>query len=188
MFSRLIKIAVFTLLTYFLQATVAYHLALWDIAPNLALAMIAIVSVALGRKYTFLVSLAIGYLLEIMMPMLNYINLILYPVCAMLGALAFSDKSERKLEEERTTDKRRKMLHPHLRTPLCAMLSVLVFEAVHMLYIYLNGVAWDVGHITRAMINVIYTTVLSAVLQFPVRWWFGMYRKRDRQARQKKQE
>ena len=188
MFSRLIKVAVFTLLTYLMQATVAYHLALWDIAPNLALAMIAIVSVALGRKYTFLVSLAVGYLLEIMMPMLNYINLILYPVCAMLGALAFSDKSERKLEEERTADKRTKTLNPHLRTPLCALLSVLVFESVHLLYIYLNGVTWDQGHIARALINVLYTTVLSAALQVPVRWWFGMYPKREKRMRQKKSE
>ena len=51
-------------------------------------------------------SLSIGYLLEIMLPALDYINLILYPVCAMLGALVFSDKSERKLEEERAQGKR----------------------------------------------------------------------------------
>ena len=57
-----------------------------------------------------------GYLLEIMLPMLDYLALILYPVCCMLGALAFSDKSERRLEEERAAGRRARQLeppHPH---------------------------------------------------------------------------
>ena len=80
--------------------------AIGGVAPNFAIAIIAVVSIALGRKYTFMMSLAVGYLMEIMMPSLDYIYLILYPVCAMLGALAFSDKSERRMEEERTTTRK----------------------------------------------------------------------------------
>lgn len=176
MFSKLVKVTVLTLLAYLLQATTAIHLSIWDIAPNLALSIVAIVSVGLGRKYTFFMSLAVGYLLEIMLPSLEYINLILYPVCAMLGALAFSDKSERRLEEERSTGKRSIMLHPHLRTPLCAIVSILVFELVHLIYIYLSGVVLEGDHILRALLDVVYSALITGLLQFPVRWWLGIYK------------
>lgn len=176
MYVKLFKVTLFTLLTYLLQATVAQYISVWDVAPNIALALIAIVTVCLGRKYTFLMSLTVGYLLEIMLGMLDYINLVLYPVCAMIGALAFSDKSERKLEEERTTGRRSVRLNAHLRTPLCAMLSVGVFEAVHLIYIYLSGVSIDSSHITRAIIDVVYSTLIAGVLQFPVRLWMGTYK------------
>lgn len=176
MFKKGIKFAILTLLCYLLQSTLAQYLSVWDVAPDLALAIIAVVSVALGRKYTFFMSLAVGYLLEVMLPALDYINLILYPVCAMLGALAFSDKSERKLEEERSMGKRGGNLPAHLRTLLCAMLSMLVFEAVHLLYIYLSGIQLDFGHYRRAIISVVYTTLLAGILQFPIRWWLGIYK------------
>ncbi|MDD3334303.1 MAG: hypothetical protein PHI98_02190 [Eubacteriales bacterium] len=176
MFGKVIKIAVLSLLTYLLQATTAEYLALWNVAPNLALMMIAIVSVALGRKYTFVVALLVGYLLEIMIPMLEYLNLILYPVAAMLGAMVFSDKSERKLGAEFTIGKHGTQLNPHLRTPLCAGLSCLIFEGVHLLYTYLAGVALTAGHWERTIVSVVYTTLLTGLIQFPVRWWLGVYK------------
>ncbi len=176
MLSKLFKVSLLTLLTYLLQATVAQTISVWDVAPNIALAIIAVITVCLGRKYTFLMALAVGYLLEIMLGMLDYINLIIYPVCAMIGALAFSDKSERKLEEERTTGKHSVTLNAHLRTPLCAALSVGVFEAVHLFYIYLSGVQPDSGHFIRAAVDIVYSTVISGVLQFPIRLWMGTYR------------
>jgi len=175
-FKKGLKFAILTLLCYLLQASVAGYLAVWDVAPNLALAIIAVVSVAMGRKYTFFISLTVGYLLEIMLPALEYINLILYPVCALLGALVFSDKSERKLEEERSLGKRGGNMPPHLRTILCALLSVSLFEAVNLLYIYLNGIQLDLGHYQRAVISILYTTALAAVFQFPIRWWLGTYK------------
>lgn len=172
-----LKFAVLTLLAYLLQSTTAIYLAVWGIAPNIALAMVAVVTVALGRKYTFLMALTIGYLLEIMLPVLDYINLVLYPVCAMLGALAFSDKGERKLEEERSLGKRRMgNLPAHLRTLLCALLSILVYESVLLMYIYLNGILIDGDQLQRALISVVYTTLLAGALQFPIRWWLGIYK------------
>ena len=170
------KFGLLTLVCYLLQASVASHIAIWDVAPNLALAIIAVVSVAFGRKYTFFMSVAVGYFLEVMLPALEYINLILYPVCALLGALVFSDKSERKLEEERSLGKRGGNLPAHLRTILCALLSIALFEAVHLLFIYLNGIQLDFGHYQRAIISIVYTTALAAVLQFPIRWWLGTYK------------
>lgn len=176
MFAKLFKVIVLTLLAYLLQATVSQHISLWDVGPTIALSLIAVVTVALGRKYTFMMSLTVGYLLEIMLPELDYLSLILYPVCSMLGALVYSDKSERTMEEERSTGRRRRMLHAHLRTPLCAALSALIYEAVHLFYISLNGVALDGGHYARAFVNIAYTAVLAGVLQFPIRWWLGIYR------------
>ena len=176
MFGKLLKVALLTVLSYLLQTTAAVHISLWDVAPNIALALVSVVTIGLGRKYTFFMSLTIGYLREIMMPSLGYIDLLLYPVCAMLGALAFSDKSERKLEEERSTGKRALMPHAHIRTPLCAAVSVLVYEGVHLVYIYLDGVFIDSSHIFRGLVDVLYSTLLAGVLQFPIRWWLGVYR------------
>lgn len=176
MLKKLFKVFLLTLLTYLLQATVADHITIGGVAPNIALAIIAVATVCLGRKYTFMISLSVGYLLEIMLTTLNYISLILYPVCCMLGALIFSDKSERKLEEERTAGKRGDQMNPHLRTPLCAALSVSVFEGVSLIYTYLSGVSLDAGHWGRALMCVVYTTVLCAAIQFPIRWWMGTYK------------
>jgi len=53
---------------------------------------------------------------------------------------------------------------------------MLVFEAVHLLYIYLSGIQLDFGHYQRAFISVAYTTLLAGVLQFPIRWWLGIYK------------
>ena len=176
MIKKGLKLALMTLLAYLLQTTASGYLSIADVAPNLALALLAIISVAYSRKFTFMSSLTVGYLMEVMLPALDYMNLILYPVCAMLGALAFSDKSERKLEEERSLGKRAGNWPAHLRTPLSALVSISVFEAVNLLYIYLNGVSIDGGHIGRALIDVFYTTALAGVLQFPFRWWLGMYK------------
>lgn len=177
MFKKGLKFALLTLLCYLLQSTASYYMAIGNVAPNIALAIIAAVSVAMGRKYTFFMSVTVGYLLEIMMPALDYINLILYPVCALLGALAFSDKSERKLEEERSLGKRAGNMPAHLRTILCGLVSILVFEGVNLFYIYLNGITLDASHLQRALLSVAYTTALTAVLQFPIRWWLGLYKR-----------
>ncbi|MFH1512770.1 MAG: hypothetical protein ABIG45_05415 [Bacillota bacterium] len=176
MIKRGIQFAILSLLAYLLQSAVARHVAIAGVAPNFAIAIIAVVSIALGRKYTFVISLAVGYLMEIMMPALDYIYLILYPVCAMLGALAFADKSERRMEEERTSGKKVVRLPAHIRTMLCAMLSILVFESVNLLYIYLSGIRPDMGHYSRALISALYTTLLAGLLQFPIRHWLNIRR------------
>ncbi len=179
MVGKSLKFAFLTLMAYLLQVCVAQRIAIGGIAPNLAMALIAIVSVALGRKYTFVMSMTVGYLLEIMLPALTYISMIAYPVCCILGAMAFSDKSERKLEEERTLGKNAKQLHPHLRTILCALLSISVYEFINVFYTYLTGVALADLPFGRAITDIVYTTVLAAVLQFPVRWWLGIYKLRQ---------
>ena len=181
MFAKLIKTTLLTLLAYLLQATTAQYIAIGGVAPNIALALTAVVTVCLGRKYTFMMSLSIGYLLEIMLPALDYINLLAYPVCAMLGALLFSDKSERRLEEERTQGKRGKQWNPHIRTLLCAGLSVAVFESVNLVYTYLSGVSLDAGHWGRAITDILYTMVIAGAAQFPIRLWMGTYKLRKAQ-------
>ena len=65
----------------------------------------------------------------------------------------------------------------HLRTILCGLVSILVFEGVNLFYIYLNGITLDASHLQRALLSVFYTTALTAVLQFPIRWWLGLYKR-----------
>ncbi len=176
MLKKGLKFAILTLLCYLLQSSVAGYLSIANVAPNIALAIISVITVAMGRKYTFIMAFTVGYLLEIMLPALDYINLILYPICGMLGALAFADKSERKLEEARTMNKQRGNLPAHLRTLLCALLSISIFELVNLLYIYLNGITLTSANYERTVISILYTTVLAGVLQFPIRWWLGVYK------------
>ncbi len=187
MFARTLKMALLTLLAYLLQATTAQYISVWDVAPNIALAMIAAVTVGFGPMYTLLMSIMVGYLMEIMLAGMQFFNLVLYPVSAMLGALAFADKSERKLEERRAQGRDTRQMHPHLRTPLCAMVSILVFEFIHVIYIYLSGVVIDAGHIQRALVDVVYTTLLAAVFQFPIRAFLGIYRQ-NRENKERHQE
>ncbi|MBE5794501.1 MAG: hypothetical protein E7323_07460 [Clostridiales bacterium] len=186
MLIRTIKLAVLTLLTYLLQATTAQYISVWDVAPNIALAFIAVVTVGFGPMYTLMMSLAVGYLMEIMLAGMQFFNLVLYPVASMLGALAFADKSERSLEERRAQGRDTRQLHPHLRTPLCAMIAILVFEFIHVIYIYLSGVDLDAGHIQRALVDVVYTMLLAAVFQFPIRAYLGIYRQ-NRENRERQQ-
>lgn len=187
MFVKLWKVALLSLLAYLLQATVASHIALWTISPNIALALVSIVSVALGRKYAFHMSLLIGYWFEIMLPMMDYISLIIYPVCAMLGALVFSDKGERKREENISLGKGSKPLHACWRGPLCTALSVLVFEVFYLAYIYLNGVVIGGDQLLRSFINIAYSSAITCVVQVPVRKWLGI-RKAKKAKDEKKQE
>ena len=39
----------------------------------------------------------------------------------------------------------------------------------------------DSGHISRAVIDVVYTMALAGLLQFPIRKWLGVYRLRHAQ-------
>ncbi len=176
MFRKLLKVIVITFLCYLTQVTIASYLTIGGVAPNLALAMLAVVTVCLGRKYVFVMSLWVGYLMELMLPVLDLLQIILYPVAALLGALVFADKTERKLEEEQTAGRKRPQWNPHLRTALCAGLSTSIFEMIHVFYIYLNGVDLESAHIQRAVFCVFYTMAIAFVIQFPIRWWLGIYR------------
>ena len=178
MAAKSLKFLFLMLLAYLLQATVAQRIAIGGIAPNLAMAIIAVIAIAMGRKYAFIMAMATGYLLEIMLPALNYISMIGYPICCSLGAMTFADKTERKLEEERTLGKNTKQLNPHIRTVLCAMMSVGLFEFVNVFYTYLTGVAFADLPFGRAAACILYSAALAGVLQFPIRWWLGTYKLR----------
>lgn len=177
MYIKLIRVGLLTMLTFLVQTTIPSTIAIGNVAPNLALVSLAVVSVGWGRKYTFFMSLFIGYLIEITLPSLNFLNMILYPVSATLGALLFSDKSERALEEKRTPNSALPtQMNPHLRTPLAALVSAAIFEGVHLIYIYLNGVTANADNISRAVTDIVYTTVICIIFQFPLRWILGIYK------------
>ena len=182
MLKKLLKMVLLTLLAYLLQACVSPLIRIREVAPNIALALIAVVSIAMGVKYTLLMSMMVGYLLEIMLPAVSYLNTILYPVCAVLGALVFADKSERKLSENRAAGKKTVQWNPRLRTVLCACMSVMLYEAVYLLYTNLSGVTLDLMRYLRAMMSVAYSTAIAAVAQFPLRRWLGVHKLRRARA------
>ena len=182
MFKKTLKLAILTLLTYLVQATIPPLIPVFDIAPNIAMAVLAVVSIALGIKYTLFMSIIIGYFLEITQPAVNYINTLIYPICAVLIGMIFADKSERKISEDRARQKQTKQLHPLLRTVFCAAVSMALFEFVFLMYTYLSGVTLTFDRFIRALISVLYTTAITAVLQFPLRLSLGIHKQKKKKS------
>ena len=79
------------------------------------------------------------------------------------------------LEEYRTRGKDTRQLNPHIRTMLCAMMSVSLFELVNLVYTHLTGVALADLKYMRAVVDIVYTVLLAGIFQFPIRWWMGVY-------------
>jgi hypothetical protein len=155
------------------------YLAIGSITPNLLFSLIAIVTVAYGRFYTFGVACTAGIIMEAMMGNLPNLYLIAYPAIGQLGSLIFADKTERRLEQERSQGKQGINSDPKLRTLLCVLFDITWFESVHILYIYLNGVDLQWYNFSRAIGSIAYTTAVTALTMLPVRWLLGMYSKKS---------
>ncbi len=175
---RVFRAFLLILIGYLCQVCIMPYLAIGGIAPELLFSLIAIVTVAYGRFYTFGVSCMAGILMEVMIGGLPNLYLIAYPAIALLGSLVFSDKSERKLEQERSQGKPGTNSDTKLRTLLCVLFDIAWFQAVHLMFIYLNGVDLGWLQIGRALGAVAYTAVLTALVLLPIRWLLGMYARR----------
>jgi hypothetical protein len=151
------------------------YLAIDGITPNLLFSLIAVVTVAYGRFYTFGVACTAGIIMEAMIGGLPNLYLITYPAISQLGSLIFADKSERKLEQERSQGKPGTNRDPKLRTLLCVLFDITWFETVHLLFIYLNGADLGLYSFGRAIGSIAYTTAVTALILLPTRWLLGMY-------------
>ena len=85
------------------------------------------------------------------------------------SSFAFADKPLKTLEYERATNRTRKELAPWLRTLLCAILNMLIYEIVNVTYIYLGGYPLTAGHIFRALLAIVLTGLLTLIIMFPLR-------------------
>ncbi len=177
---RVIRAFLLVFVGYLCQVCIMPYMAVGGITPNLLFALIAVSTVAYGRFYTFGIACVAGILMEVMTGGVPSLNVIAYPAIGQLGSLIFADKSERKLEQERSQGKPGTNTNPYLRTILCALFNITWFEAVHLLFIYLNGVSLGWIQYGRALGSITYTAAITALIMVPVRWLLGMYARRAR--------
>ncbi len=157
------------MLGYLCEVCIMPYLKIFGIAPNLLYVIIGVVTVAYGKLRAFWVGLSYGLLMEIMLPSVTFLNLAIYPVTTLFCSFAFADKPLKKIEYERATNKTSKTLPPVLRTVLCTALNVLVYEAVNVTYIFIRGSSLTAGHFLKALLDVLLTSLLCFILQFPLR-------------------
>lgn len=174
---RFFRFMLVVVLGYLCQVCIMPYLAVNNVTPSLLFAVTAIVTVCYGRLRAFWVGSIYGILMEIMLPSITFFNLLLYPVAAIFSSLPFADKSDKRLEYERSLNKKAQNVNPYLRTVLCAGLNTLIYEGINLVYVNLGGTALTLTHISRAVIDVALTMLTAAVLMLPLRRYLGYGRK-----------
>ena len=154
---------------YLFEVCVIPYVKIFGVSPNLLYVVIGIVTVAYGKLRAFWTGIIFGLLMQIMLPSVSYLNLALYSLTALFCSFPFADKALKTIEYERATNRTRKELPPWLRTLLCSLLNILIYEVVNVAYIYLGDEALTFDHILRALLNVVLTGALTALFMFPVR-------------------
>ncbi len=154
---------------YLGQVCIMPYIRIFGVTPNLLYAVIGIVTVAYGKLRAFWVGVSFGLLMQIMCPSVSYLNLALYPLTTLFCSFAFADKPLKTLEYERAMNRKRKELPAWIRTLLCTVLNIFVYEIVQVTYIYLGGSPLTFGHILRALADVLLTGIMTFILMFPVR-------------------
>lgn len=171
-----VKFFLVVLLGYLLQACVMPYLKVGGVTPSLLLAVIAIVTVGYGRLRALWVGAIYGILTETMMPTLTLLNLALYPVSAAFMSMFFADKSEKRLEYERSLGKAGRNVNPYLRTLGCAAMNALLYEIVNVFYMYLSGAELSMTMLYDSLADVLGTAALTAAIMLPVRRFLGFRR------------
>jgi hypothetical protein len=149
-------------------------LPLFGITGNVLLACIAVIAITYSPYFAYISGAVAGILMEIMLSPFNFLNLVIYPVLALLGAYAFADKNERRLERERSVGKKGENISPYLRIPACTAMMVFVKEAVNRVYVYLSGEPITFFHFSRALAAVFYAMLLSSIIMLPMRRLLGI--------------
>lgn len=170
LFRRTVMYVGMILFGYLLQVCVLPYLKVFGVTPNLLYVLIGIITVAYGKLRAFWAGVIFGLLTQIMLPSVSYLNLGLYSLTSLFCSFPFADKPLKTLEYERATNRRRKELPAWLRTLLCTLLNIFVYEVVQVTYIYLGGSPLTAGHFIRALVDVVATGLLGLVLMFPLRW------------------
>lgn len=161
------------LLGYLVQVCVMPYLRIGDVTPSLLYALIAIITIGYGKLRALWVGCIYGILMETMCPTIRMLNLLLYPLSAGFLSMFFADKTEKRLEYERSIGKAGRNVNSYLRTMGCAAANTLIYEIVNVLYIYLGGAALTGAIIGKALLNVLWTTMLTTLIMIPVRRFLG---------------
>ena len=181
-FMRQVKLILVILLGYLCQVTIMPYLQVGGVTPSLLIAVTAIVTVGYGLLRGLWTGMFYGIVMEIMLPTVSMLNLLFYPVSALLCSVIFADKSEARLQYERSTGKRGRNTSPLLRTVLCAGLNIIVYEIVNLVFMYLSGADLTGAIIRRGLTDVLATTALTAIIMVPVRKLLGFRKKEEERA------
>ena len=154
---------------YIGEVCIMPYIKIFGVSPNLLYVVIGIVTVAYGKLRAFWAGMIYALLMQIMLPSVSYLNLALYSLTTLFCSFAFADKPLKTLEYERAVNRQRKELPPWLRTLLCTMLNMLIYEIVNITYIYLSGTELTIRHCERALASIFVTSMLCLLLEFPIR-------------------
>ena len=143
------------------------------VSINLPLVILSVVIVGYPRYKAFWVGAVYGILLETMVPGVKLLNLVFYPICAMLMSLFFTDKSAARLQYDMSNHRRGRNRSVYLRTPLCALCAALLYEAVSIIYIAMSSAELTSAFFTRALTDALMTTLTAVVLMWPLRRLLG---------------
>lgn len=172
---NIVKATLMTLICYLLQVCAMPYLKIDGVIGNLVAVNIAVLTVALGKKYAFVASCASGILLDVMTSSIAGFYAVIYPVVSMALAMIFADMSDERREIRRNRNKDSRDMNPHIRTPLNAMAIALAIEVILLTYTTLSGTQLTARHIIRVLLSVAYTGVMAFVIMWPMRMILHMY-------------
>ncbi len=176
---RQVKLFLVILVGYLAQVSIMPYLQFGGVTPSLLLAVTAIVTVGYGMLRGLWAGMFYGIVMEIMLPTVPMLNLLFYPVSALLCSVFFADKSEARLQYERSTGRKGRNISPLLRTVLCAAMNVTIYEIVNLVFMSLSGADLTAALIQRGLTDVLATTGLTAVIMVPVRKLLGFRKKEE---------
>ena len=176
---RQAKLILVILVGYLAHVSIMPYINVSGTSPSLLIATTAIVTVGYGIVHGLWAGMFYGIVMETLLPTVPMLNLLFYPISALLCAVFFADRSEAQLQYARSIGKRGRNISPLLRTVLCAMVNVIIYEIGNLVYMYLSGAVLSPALIQRAMTDVLSTTVLTAVIMIPVRKLLGFRKKEE---------
>ena len=182
--TRQVKRVLAILVGYLAHVSVMPYIHLGDVSPSLLIAMTAIITVGYGMLRGLWTGMFYGIVMEIMLPTVPMLNLLFYPISALLCAVFFADRSEAQLQYARSIGKRGRNISPLVRTMLCAFFNCVIYDIVNLVYMYLSGAALSSALIQRGLSSVLATTLLTVIIMVPVRKILGFRKQEEKQAPQ----
>ncbi len=177
---RQIKLILVILVGYLAHVSIMPYVDFGGVTPSLLIAVTAIVAVGYGMLRGLWTGMFYGIVMETMLPTVPMLNLLFYPISALLCSVFFSDRSEAQLQYARSIGKRGRNTSPLLRTALFAFFNVIIYEFVNLVYMYLSGADLSAAIFRHALTDVLATTLLTAAIMVPVRKILG-FRKAEEQ-------
>lgn len=176
---RQLKLFLFILVGYLAHVSIMPYVNLGGMSPSLVVSCTAIVIVGYGMLQGLWAGMFYGIVLEIMLPTVPMLNLLFYPISALLCAVFFADRSAAQLQYQRSIGKRGRNTSPLFRTIMCTAVNMVIYEIVNLAYMYLSGATISMILIQRALTDALTTTLLTAIIMVPARKLLGFRKKEE---------